>query len=291
MKIGVIGLGSIGGRHFKNLLDMGHECYGYDTEAKNIPTTGWKPEYAKKLDAVLICSPTKDHWQHIRDCCVWGSNNIFVEKPIGHTIDNDGEFLEEFTHSVKMVGYNLRFHPCVKRAKEWLDAGDIGDPVWANFTLGQRSIKPPYLRDGVILNWSHEIDLCLYLLGSGRVASSSTRLSDGRDDLTDILFTHDNGCRSTIHLDYITQPEVRQTIVVGKKATIIIDLVSHNAWLRDKDGGILEHVQGDGWDSTYVEEMEAFLAQTRGEKTLGCTAEEAIKVLQVCLEVRKQAGL
>lgn len=287
MKIGVIGLGSIGGRHFKNLLDMDHEVYGYDTQPKPIPTTGWRPEYAKKLDAIVICSPTDLHMQHIEDTAD-KAVPVFIEKPIwGANVPSVDVNLSH----IKMVGYNLRFHPCVKRAKEWLDAGDIGQPIWANFTLGQRSIKPPYLRDGVILNWSHEIDLCLYLLGSGRVASSSTRLSDGKDDLTDILFTHDSGCRSIIHLDYITEPEVRQTIIVGKRGAIIIDFVSHNAWLRDRDKGVLEHVEGDGWDQTYVEEMEAFLAQTRGEKTLGCSAEEALKVLEVCLEVRKQAGL
>lgn len=289
MKIGVIGLGSIGGRHFKNLLDMGHTVYGYDTEPKDgIPTTGWKPEYAKKLDAVVICSPTDLHMQHIEECAdkevpvfvekpIWGANVPSVDVNLGH---------------IRMVGYNLRFHPCVKRAKEWLDAGDIGTPLWANFTLGQRSIKPPYLRDGVILNWSHEIDLCLYLLGGWGSIVSSTRVDNGRDVLTDILIRHSANLQSVVHLDYLTEPEIRQTIIVGKKATIIIDLVSHQGWLRDKDGTILENCDAPlGWGQTYVDEMEAFLAQTRGEKTLGCTAEEAIQVLQVCLEVRKQAGL
>ena len=177
------------------------------------------------------------------------------------------------------------------QAKEWIDAYHIGEPVWANFTLGQRSSKPPYLRDGVILNWSHEIDLCLYLLGGGSVSGSSTRLSDGRDDISDILFTHANGCRSTIHLDYITEPEVRQSIVVGKKGTVIIDLVSHNAWLRDNDNHILEHAMGVDWDHTYVDEMQAFLDRIDGKETLGCTADEGLEVLKVCLEVRKAAGL
>lgn len=285
MKIGVIGLGSIGGRHLKNLVDLGHEVYGYDIEAKNIPSTGWRPEYAKKLDAVVICSPTDLHAQHLKGC---EGTPTFVEKPL---LGANTPKIDIITDHILMVGYNLRFHPCVKRAKEWIDAGDIGQPVWANFTLGQRSIKPPYLRDGVILNWSHEIDLCLYLLGGWGSITSSTRIDSGRDVLTDILIRHSANLQSVIHLDYLTEPEVRQTIIVGKRATIIMDLVSHNAWLRDKDGGILEHVQGDGWDQTYVEEMEAFLAQTRGEKTLGCTAEEALRVLHVCLEVRKQAGL
>jgi predicted dehydrogenase len=197
-------------------------------------------------------------------------------------------------NNILMVGYNLRFHPCVIKAKEWID-NDIGVPLWANFTLGQRSIKPPYLRDGVILNWSHEIDLALHLLGPGSVAHSSTRLTDGRDDISDILFNHANGCRSTIHLDYVTRPEVRQAIIVGNKATVIFDLVNHQAWLRDKDGQMIEqdggYVRDNVWNQTYIDEMQAFLDRIDGKQTLGATAEEALEVLKICLEVRKQAGL
>ena len=282
--IGVIGLGSIGRRHATNLYkELGQtEVIGYDPDLdKNV---GWVigdlDKLIKMASAIVIASPTHLHNEHALSCM---GKPSFMEKPIADSLPVIGTPL--------MVGYNLRFHPCVIKAKEWINAGDIGEPVWANFTLGQRSEKPPYLRDGVILNWSHEIDLCLYLLGNGSVSGSSTRLSDGRDDISDILFTHTNGCRSTIHLDYRTEPEVRQSIIVGNKATVIVDLVSHNAWLRDKDSHILEHAQGVDWDYTYIEEMRAFLARLDGKQTLGCTAEEGLEVLKVCLEVRKRAGL
>lgn len=288
MKVGVIGLGSIGMRHFNNLLDMGHTVYGYDIEPKtSVPTIAWKPEYAKKLDAVVIASPTEDHPQHIADCL---HTPVFVEKPIAGAIK-----IPVIADNIKMVGYNLRFHPCVRQAKEWLDAGDIGEPQWANFTLGQHSSKPPYLRDGVILNWSHEIDLALHLLGGWGSISSSTRLDNGRDVLTDILVRHTASLQSVIHLDYLTKPEVRQTIIVGDKATIIIDLVSHNAWLRDADG-VVDHIQNnDGWDQTYIAEMHSFIRMVEGKDddldNCGCTAEEALLALDVCRKVREQCGL
>jgi predicted dehydrogenase len=173
-----------------------------------------------------------------------------------------------------------------------LNADLIGKPLWANFTLGQHSEKPPYLRDGVILNWSHEIDLALYLLGNGNVSGSSTRLSDGKDDIADICLTHENGCRSSIHLDYVTQPEIRQFLIVGTGATIIVDLLHRMAWLRRADEVIMDQFQGqDSWEENYVTEMQAFLDRCDGKQTLGCTGEEGLAVLKICLEVRKQAGL
>jgi predicted dehydrogenase len=289
--IGIIGLGSIGMRHKENLWKhLGQtEVIGYDPYLKKRHGQGWLIDDLNKLIEMcthfIIASPTDKHWEHLCEVAPTGKP-IFMEKPIvdGKYMGLDGSILD-----IKMVGYNLRFHSCVKKAREWIPR--IGTPLWANFTLGQHSEKPPYLRDGVVLNWSHELDLCLYLLGPGRVAASNTRLSNGHDDISDILITHDNGCRSGVHLDYVTKPEVRQFIIAGSKLTIIVDIRNRIAWLCEKDG-MVDHFEGlDDWNDNYIEEMQAFLDRCDGKETLGCTAEEALEVLKICLEVRKQAGI
>jgi predicted dehydrogenase len=298
--IGVIGLGSIGKRHATNLWQkLGQtEVIGYDPDKSK--KSGWTCDdlefLIKMSDPIIIASPTRMHFDHLK-ALVFSGKNIFIEKPIAdsqiaydyikaHLKDHD------YKNNKWMVGYNLRWHSCVRKAKEWLDAGMIGKTLWSNFTLAQHSEKPPYLRDGVVLNWSHEIDLAIYLLGSGNVSGSATRLSDGKDDISDILLTHENGCRTSIHLDYVTQPEIRQFLIVGTGATIIADLVHRLAWLRRADEVIMDQFEGqDSWEENYVEEMESFLARCDGKDTIGCTGEEGLEVLKVCIEVRKQAGL
>lgn len=291
LKIGVIGLGSIGWRHATNLIEMEHEVYGMDPDFPKVEKLGRAlMGKEREMDAFIISSPTS---QHNNDYVKLASYKkpIFIEKPIGATQDDYDWFMADKVAN-QFVGYNLRFHSCVKKAKEWLNHSEIGKPLWANFTLGQYSEKPPYLRDGVILNWSHEIDLALYLLGPADVAASSTRLTDGKDDITDILLTHKNGCRTSVHLDYLTKPEIRQGLIVGNEATIIFDLVHRQAWLRDTQGEIIDQFYGDDdWNDNYIEEMEAFLDRAEGKETLGCTGEEALKVLEICLKVRKAAGL
>ena len=292
--IGIIGLGSIGMRHKENLWKhLGQtEVVGYDPNPAKRVGTGWVIGDLNKMiemsDVIIIASPTENHWEHLREAAL-AKKLVFMEKPISHVIECDGEFIEEFSHAVVMVGYNLRFHSCVKKAKEWMPR--IGTPLWASFTLGQHSDKPPYLRDGVVLNWSHELDLCLYLLGPGRVAGSSTRLSNGRDDISDILITHDNGCRSVVHLDYVTKREERWFSIIGTDADIFADLPTRKAMFSDKMIGVAYGDPNGSWNADYIEEMQAFLDRCDGKETIGCTADEAIRVLEVCLEVRKQAGL
>jgi predicted dehydrogenase len=283
--IGIIGLGSIGMRHKENLWKhLGEtEVVGYDPDPEKHSGTGWMMgDLGKMIEMcthIIIASPTSMHLEHL---IAADGKPTFVEKPIART-------MPVIYSSVLMVGYNLRFHSCVKKTKEWMER--IGTPLRASFTLGQHSDKPPYLRDGVVLNWSHELDLCLYLLGPGRVTGSSTRLSNGRDDISDILITHDNGCRSVVHLDYVTKREERWFSINGTDGEIFVDLPARKALLSDGKTGINYKDDVGSWNSDYIEEMQAFLDRCDGKETIGCTADEAIRVLEVCLEVRKQAGL
>ncbi len=285
MIVAVIGYGSIGKRHADNLVALGHAVAIYDPAFPN----GYNlEEIIANSDAVVIASPTSEHNNHTILARMHGKKT-FLEKPVGHS-----ELLPIQYDYVAMVGYNLRFHSCVKKAKEWLDAGLIGNPIWANFTLGQFNERPDYLRDGVLLNWSHELDLALYLCGPAHLAASSTHITDsGQDDLTDILLTHENGCRSTVHLDYIARPEIRSFHIVGDKGSIGSDLVNRRAsrWGIDSDGSKESFIGEDTWNDNYIEEMQAFIDRIDGKKTIGCTGAEGLEVLKICLEVRKQAGL
>lgn len=287
MKIGILGLGSIGLRHAQNLITSGHEVWGYDPDITrsqmlvNIGGNGCTREEAiTNVNGIIISSPTTEHLKDIHDSYNLNSIGVFVEKPIAHIMDNEIDWVD-------MVGFMLRFRSCVIAAKEWIPK--IGKPIWANFTVAQYNDK---YTDSVILNWSHECDLALYLLGPGGVTACTASGSDGRDDLADILLKHENGCHTAIHLDYLTRPEVRQFIVVGTQATIIADIVHNQAWLRGADEIMWDHSDDvDSFDDNYKDEIQAFIDRIDGKKTIGCTGEEALEVLKICLEAKKRAGL
>src|SRR5712671_2686106 len=79
-KIGVLGLGSIGSRHFQNFKDLGCDVRGYDPGAGKVSTM-LREDLMNWADAIVIATPTAQHWQDIVDC--WAVKKpIFVEKPI-----------------------------------------------------------------------------------------------------------------------------------------------------------------------------------------------------------------
>lgn len=290
--IGVHGLGSIGLRHAKNLIELGCEVYGYDPEPGRVALlihAGGKSrvewEDAFRPDAVVVATPTSEHVNVAASYI--GFCPVFVEKPLSD---------QKTDINATMMGNNLRFHPAVKQAKAWLDDGLIGDVLWGSFTCAQYNDKLAYLRDGVILNWgAHEVDLALYLLGQAEVTAVAAQTdAEGQDFLADICLSHGAGSiRSHVHIDYLTKPELRQTRIIGTNGGIEINLRGRTAIAINNDFKVIEMHTYDktSYDDDYKEEMRAFLDRIAGKQTLGATGEEGLQCLEVLLEAKQKAGL
>lgn len=273
---GVIGLGSIGLRHARNLRDLGYPVRGYDpVMERRLMLNGVLYDQSEALDcdAIIIASPTKLHRKHLDDAA---GKAIFVEKPIT-------DFWYD-TPPILMVGCNQRFNPCVLNAKKWLNANDIGTPQWAQFSCAQRNDKDAYLRDGVTLNWgAHEIDLALHLLGPAKLKGANINADD---TIADILLSHESGCQTTIHLDYVTKEEVRGFFIQGTQGTIKANLPNRTASINDFNYQFL-----GSYDDDYKAEMLAFTERVHGQTTLGATREDGLAALEVIIEAKRIAGI
>jgi predicted dehydrogenase len=287
MKIGIIGYGSIGQRHTDNLKRLGHNPMIYDIDkSKN----GYLlPYLLDTADAFVIASPSERHHFHLMMALETGKP-VFVEKPIATTLADFHDLSNSGRLSQIFVGYNLRFLPAVIQAKNYLVQNDI-QPIWARFTCAQLNEKPAYLRDGVILNWSHEIDLALHLLGPAKLLTSHTELVKGHDVLTVLVLQHMNGCISTIHLDYLTAPQVRGFVIASGRKNLISDLEAGSLLIEAKGQMTQMSVSDEDFDQCYVAEMEYFIHFCEHRENHGCSAGEALQVLRICLDARKNAGL
>jgi predicted dehydrogenase len=312
MKVGVIGLGSIGLRHALNLKDHGYEVVVFDPALDKDSEDDWKRrDLAKRngyiiesdrehlfrdVDAVVSATPSEQHVNDLRSAIEYGVP-ILVEKPIATAMTPAlRDLLAEAKHDdlPVMVGYNLRFHACVIKAKAWLDQGLIGQPLWASFTCAQLNDK--YRHDGVILSWSHEIDLARYLLGPAKVICATARVCNGHDDIADLVLEHEDGARSNIHLDYVTAPSMRTFHIVGSKGRIIAFLDDSGlryAVRQASDASIPEvcTFPYESFDRDYVTELKAFLRRAEGKPAFGATGADGLAVLDLCVTARQLAGL
>jgi predicted dehydrogenase len=291
MKVGIVGYGSIGMRHADNAAVLGHEVVVYD------PLTRRDVKFERMIydecDAIVVATPSTAHEAPLRAAIERG-RHVLVEKPIATSIGMLPELLAvaHEKNLVVMMGNNLRFHPCVQQAKEWMDEGQIGLPIWAHFTCGALSVKPLYLSDGVILNTgAHEVDIALHLLGPVKVVLSANAHQiggddDGPDDIADFLLLHESGVRSSFHLDFVTRNEIREAWIVGDEDKIGIELRNRNISL-----GSRAMARDGNYDGDYFAEMEAFFKRIDHQITPGATGEDGLATLRVLLDVRRKAGL
>lgn len=279
MKIGVVGYGSIGKRHAENAAKLGHEVVVYDPASRR--DVKFERDVYDQVDACVIATPSPFHESGIRACIERGVH-ILAEKPISTSIGLLPDLLRIADEKglVVMMGNNLRLHPCVQQVKQWLGAGEIGDPLWANFICAHTTQK--YTSDGVVLNTgAHEVDLALYLFGPATcVVASET------DASANFILQHDSGVRSTFLLDHATPHRIREFWIAGEKKNIGVDVDARRMSLGT------EATQGPGsYSDDYLNELRAFVDRINGVFAPGASGHDGLATLKVLLDIRKKAGL
>jgi predicted dehydrogenase len=203
MNILIIGLGSIGQRHLRNLKKIQPKAQFYALRKKyttpllnssnKVIKGDIKKKYSLKyinnleeinknkikLDCAFVCTPTSHHVPQI----IWllkNDINCFVEKPLGSSLKQLKELeilLNKKNKLITMMGFQLRFNPIIQYLENTLKKkSPIGKVFTAHIHHGEH-IKDfhPYedyrisyaaikkLGGGVILTQIHEIDYLLHL--------------------------------------------------------------------------------------------------------------------------------
>ena len=127
MKILISGVGSVGERHIRNLISLGYnDIVLYRRKNKSLrniqnvfPTyTNLDDVLKLKPDIAFICCPTSHHIKVAIKCAKMGCH-LFIEKPISDNLLGKKELYSILnkTGKVAIVGYMMRYHPCIKKIK------------------------------------------------------------------------------------------------------------------------------------------------------------------------------
>jgi len=262
------GLGSIGQRHLRNL----HALVGPRLKVAAFRTrrSALAPEHGDlertgqleakygiqlfeclehaletfKPGVVFICNPTSLHIGTALVAARAGIN-LFIEKPLGTDIAGADELarIVEEKNLTALVGYQMRFHPCFVRLREWLAEQVIGRLVAVRAQQGE--YLPDYhpyedyrlsyaskssLGGGVVLTQIHDLDYLVALFGTpDRVFAMGGHLSSLEIDVEDVasisLAMRNEGRLLPVHLhqDYVTRVPVRNCWLLGENGSVDVD--------------------------------------------------------------------
>jgi predicted dehydrogenase len=204
MKALFVGLGSIGQRHLRNLIQLkpnieliavrssrASPTLNENNEViqgKSIKDLYEIEEYEslskalrKNPDLVFITNPSSLHVATAIKALNSGSF-VFIEKPLSHQWQGVDELLrleKLFNQKKVSVGYQFRFHPALNHIKKLLNEKAIGNVVNARFVNGEYMPNwHPYedyrysyaarneLGGGALVTQIHDIDLSIWLFGN-----------------------------------------------------------------------------------------------------------------------------
>ncbi|MFA6389675.1 MAG: Gfo/Idh/MocA family oxidoreductase, partial [Patescibacteria group bacterium] len=182
LKIGIIGFGSIGQRHFNNLAQYKPEItvFSKHKDVLGQAVNNWG-DFKKfgPFDAIFVTNETHKHVPTIFKCLELKPRAIFVEKPISHSLDGLAKVMEEAKKKKisLWVGYNFQFYKPFLKIKEILKSRAIGKIYYARVSAGQ-DLREWRKRDyrlnygakkfqggGVMLDLVHEINYAGWILG------------------------------------------------------------------------------------------------------------------------------
>lgn len=308
MKFLIAGFGSIGRRHFQNLLTLGEKDIILYRTGKSTLTddeldgftieTDLEAALAHQPDAVVIANPTAVHMDVAIPAAAAGCH-ILIEKPVSHDLARVAELQAALDQNGAqlLVGFMFRFHPGLQKIKTWLDAGAIGAPLSARAHWGEylpdwhpwEDYRNGYaaradLGGGVVRTLSHPLDYLLWLLGDADVTAAATSkmgLNLEVEDCADILLRFESGALGSVHLDYVQRPPGHTLEITGSEGLVRWDFTDSAARRFDahrQSWETFDPPHDFDRNDMFLAEMRHFLAVARREVDSICDLSQGVRV-------------
>ena len=260
MRFLIAGLGSIGRRHFRNLIALGErdvillrtrKATLPDDELAGYPVETDIQEALEKHtpDAVIVANPTSMHLEIAIPAAQAGCH-ILLEKPVSHSLERLDVLQKavEKSGSKILVGFQFRYHPTLNKARELIQSNTLGRILTVHAHWGEylpqwhpwEDYRQSYaarsdLGGGVIVTLTHPLDYLRDLLGEVESLYSfnghMSPLAVDVEDVAEIGLKFRNGALGGVHVNYFQRPPVHRLEIAGTDGTL--------RW--DNADGILRH--------------------------------------------------
>lgn len=308
LKVGLIGLGSMGRNHLRVLsmlkgvelafvADANADVAARAGQAHGIPGVVDPTPLLVGIDAVVICTPTVTHADYIR-LAASHVKHIFVEKPLASTLTEAQEvavFAQAHNLNVQ-VGFIERYNPAVQAMKVVLNKSEriISLDFTRTNKVSARITDVDVITDLMI----HDIDLALYLNGPARSVAAHGYANGRMVDFASALITHQNGRFSRIQASRITDKKIRQIAGTCVDMFVDCDLLRKEIIINRQSelsvGGALPYTITAIQEAVSVppqeallSELQAFFASCRNPSSVDVPGVNAgVEAMKICAEIQ-----
>ena len=206
----------------------------------------------KNIDAVVIATPVSSHYELAKKCLQAGKHT-FIEKPMASSVDECRELLAlSLDQSLAlMVGHTFIYSPPVKKIKELVDSGDLGEIQY----VSSRRLNLGLFQKDINVAWDlapHDISIILYVLKDKPVSvncQGKAHFSSGVEDVCNMSINFANGGFCTIQSSWLDPNKVREMTFVGEKRMLVYNDLEPNEKIKIYD----KHVEIPPHYDTFAE--------------------------------------
>jgi predicted dehydrogenase len=196
---------------------------------------------AADVDAVALATPVPTH-AVLAARVLRAGKHCFVEKPLGRSVAEAQGAVDAARESGRllMVGHLLEYHPAVRRLKELMDSGELGERIY--YIYGNR-VNLGKLRADENALWSlgaHDVSVVLHLAEEEPVEVVARGASYVREQVEDVVFCFlrfPSGLCAHLHLSWLDPHKERRFTVVGSRRMATFDDMSLEGKLTVYDKG------------------------------------------------------
>lgn len=194
-----------------------------------------------RIEAMILAVPPSLHFSLGKEALEKGKH-LFVEKPIALT-EEDAERMVKLANEqrrVLMVGHLLKYHPAVRKLKELVTAGTLGEIYY----IYSRRLNLGKIRKEENALWNfapHDISVIVYLLDREPVevsALGASYLQRGVEDVSFINLVFPGGVVANLHVSWLDPHRRREFTIVGSKKMALFNDVSATEKIRIYDKGV-----------------------------------------------------
>lgn len=312
----ILGCGSIGKRHIKNLLSIGidpQNINAVDTREdrlKEVNDLGIQKLFTEipnnsldSIDAGIVCSPTS---MHIDQSILLASHNInlLIEKPVCSNLNGIDELMNiiKKNNLVAMIAYIFRFTDAAKIIKQLLDEKKIGKLIYFRGEFSEylpdwhpyedyRSfyMSEKKLGGGSILDQCHIMDLAHFFCGNFKsVMAFNSKISSlevNADDIAEMIIQLENNILASIHTDIFGREHKKSLEIKGEFGNINWDFYQKSVSIYNsetKESNKFENLDKD-FNNCYIKEMRHFINCCGGKEKSISPLEDGIDTMKLII--------
>jgi predicted dehydrogenase len=250
------------------------------------------------VSAVVIATPVPTHYDLARSALSSGKH-VLVEKPPAMRAAEIDELVAIAADRdlVLMPGHLLLYHPGIRKLKQLIDDGELGDVLCL---YGNRQ-NLGIVRTNENALWSlgvHDLSVMLHLLDEEPelcVAHGRDFLTEGVEDVVFCYLRFPSGKIAHMHLSWLDPHKMRRITVVGREKMVVFDdmelerkvtIYEKAPWKRTDSYGEWQTRSGDisipkiPTDEPLKLECQEFLRLVAGEGDRRKVAEDGARVVR-----------